>query len=258
MRKILIALGIVAVAGIIGVTAYENWPTIRSRVSGANGANGASSATPSSAGQNSFVDAPTMPFAVLPDDRVMGKPDAPVTIIEYASFTCPHCAHFDTDVLPAVKASLIDSGKAKLVFRDYPLDALALRAAMLVRCAGPERAFGMIDLLFQRQVQWATAQEPRAGLLGIANQAGLSEANFDACMSNQDVQNAVVQSRVAAEQTYKIQSTPSFLINGRLAVGAPTPEQLTEMVESLLPGGASTSAPSNSPSSPSSSSTPER
>lgn len=241
MRKILIALGIVAVAAIIGVAVVELRPT-------ANSTKG-----PASSGQ-SFADAPTMAFAVLADDRVIGKADAPVTIIEYASFTCPHCAHFDTDVLPAVKASLIDSGKAKLVFRDYPLDALALRAAMLVRCAGPDRAFGMIDLLFQRQPQWATAQEPRAGLLAIANQAGLSEADFDACMSNQEIQNAVVQSRVAAEQTYKIQSTPSFLINGRLAVGAPTAEQLVQMVESLLPGGAPASAPAGSPSS----SSPER
>jgi len=246
MRKILIALGIIAVAALVGVAVVELRPSP-----------GSTKGSASSGGQ-SFADAPTMPFTVFPDDRVMGKADAPVTIIEYASFTCPHCAHFDTDVLPAVKPALIDSGKAKLVFRDYPLDALALRAAMLVRCAGNDRAFGMIDLLFQRQMQWATAQDPKAGLLGIANQAGLSEADFDACMANQDVQNAVVQSRVTAEQAYKIGSTPSFLINGRLAVGAPTAEQLMQMVDSLLPGGAAAPAPSNSPSSPSSSSTPER
>jgi protein-disulfide isomerase len=199
-----------------------------------------------------------MPYTLLPEDRVLGKADAPVTVIEYASFTSPHCAHFATDVLPAVKASLIDTGKAKLVFRDYPLDALALRAAMLVRCAGNDRAFGMIDLLFERQMQWATAKDGNAALLAIAKQAGLSESDFNACMANQDVQNAVVQSRVGAEQTYKIQSTPSFVINGRLAVGAPTAEQFTDMVNSLLPGGQAAPAPAAAPSSPSPSSSPER
>lgn len=246
MRKILIALGIIALAAVVGVAVVELRPSAQSTKGAV------------SSGGKSFADQRAMPFSVFPDDRVMGKADAPVTIIEYASFTCPHCAHFDTEVLPAVKASLIDSGKAKLVFRDYPLDALALRAAMLVRCAGPERAFGMIDLLFQRQMQWATAQDPKAGLLVIAKQAGLSETDFDTCMSNQDVQNAVVQSRVTAEQSYKIESTPSFLINGRLAVGAPTPEDLTKIVESLLPGGASAPAPAGPSSSPSPSSTPER
>jgi protein-disulfide isomerase len=245
MRKILIALGIIALAAVAGVAVMELRP-------------GAATKGTAASGGKSFADEKAMPFAVLPEDRVMGKAEAPVTIIEYASLTCPHCAHFATEVLPAVKASLIDSGKAKLVFRDYPLDALALRAAMLARCAGPERAFGMIDLLFQRQVQWATAQDPKAGLLAIAKQAGLSEADFDACMSNQDIQNAVVQSRVTAEQSYKIESTPSFLINGRLAVGAPTPEELTKIVDSLLPGGAPASAPAGSSSSPSPSSTPER
>jgi protein-disulfide isomerase len=235
MRKILIALGIVAVVAIVGVVVVEMRPSFLGM-----GTKGSAS----SPAAKSFADEPVLAFTVFPEDRVLGSPDAPVTIIEYASFTCPHCAHFATEVLPAVKASLIDSGKAKLVFRDYPLDALALRAAMLVRCAGSERAFGMIDLLFQRQVQWATAQEPRAGLLAIANQAGLSEADFNACMNNQQVQDAVVQSRVTAEQAYKIQSTPSFLINGRLIVGAPTPEQLVELVDAVVP---TSSSPSSTP-----------
>jgi protein-disulfide isomerase len=246
MRKILIALGIIAIAAVAGVAVIELRPA----------ANTTKGSVP--AGGQSFADAPQMPVTVVPEDRVLGKEDAPVTVIEYASFTCPHCAHFATDVLPAIKAPLIDSGKVRLVFRDYPLDQLALRAAMLVRCLGNDRAFGMIDLLFQRQMQWATAQDPDAALLAIAKQAGLSDADFHACMANQDVQNAVVQSRVDAEQKYKIQSTPSFLINGRLAVGAPTPEQFTQMVDALLPGAASAPLPSGAPSSSSPSSTPER
>ena len=95
-----------------------------------------------------------LPVTIGPDDRSIGKPDAPVTIVEYASLTCPHCAHFDTEVLPAVKGPLIDSGKVRLIYRDFPLDGLALRAAMIVRCAGPERTFGLLNLMFSHQEQW--------------------------------------------------------------------------------------------------------
>src|SRR5712672_1410926 len=94
-------------------------------------------------------------LAVQPGDRVLGKADAPITIIEYASLTCPHCAHFEVDVLPKLKAKWIDTGKAKLVLRDFPLDEPALRAAMVARCAPPERFFGFIDALFQGQNAWA-------------------------------------------------------------------------------------------------------
>jgi protein-disulfide isomerase len=250
MRKILIALGIVAVAAVIGVAAVEMRPSPKATSPDA---------------PKSFADAPVLPFTVFPEDRVMGDANAPVTIIEYASMTCPHCAHFATEVLPAIKPVLIDSGKVRLVFRDYPLDALALRGAMLVRCAGNERAFGMIELLFSRQAVWAAAQDPKAALLTIANQAGMNEAQFNACMDDKAVQDAVTQSRVTAEQAYKINSTPSFLVNGRLIVGAPMPEEMVALVNTLLPASDAASMPSSSdpsmssspsPSSPSSSSPP--
>ncbi len=250
MRKILIALGIIAVAAVIGVTVVEMRPSTKATSPDA---------------PKSFADAPVLPFTVFPEDRVLGDANAPVTIIEYASMTCPHCAHFATEVLPAVKPVLIDSGKVRLVFRDYPLDALALRGAMLVRCAGNERAFGMIELLFSRQMVWATAQDPKAALLTIANQAGMNAAQFDACMDDKAVQDAVTQSRVTAEQAYKINSTPSFLVNGRLIVGAPMPEELVALVNTLLPASDAASMPAASgssmsptPSSSSPSPSPER
>ena len=250
MRKILIALGIIAVAAVIGVTVVEMRPSTKATSPDA---------------PKSFADAPVLPFTVFPEDRVLGDANAPVTIIEYASMTCPHCAHFATEVLPAVKPVLIDSGKVRLVFRDYPLDALALRGAMLVRCAGNERAFGMIELLFSRQMVWATAQDPKAALLTIANQAGMNAAQFDACMDDKAVQDAVTQSRVTAEQAYKINSTPSFLVNGRLIVGAPMPEEMVALVNTLLPASDAASMPAASgssmsptPSSSSPSPSPER
>src|SRR5689334_18125026 len=87
-------------------------------------------------------------LAVQPNDHVLGKPDAPITLLEYASLTCPHCAHFDTEVLPKLKEKWIDTGKVKLIYRDFPLDDAALKAAQLAECSGNERYFAMLDLIF--------------------------------------------------------------------------------------------------------------
>ncbi|HTI86382.1 MAG TPA: DsbA family protein [Alphaproteobacteria bacterium] len=232
MRKILIALLIVAAAAI-AVVAYREWQP------------GSKTAATPAGGQASEAK----PFTVTADDRVLGSPDAPVTVIEYASMTCPHCAHFDVEILPQIKSTLIDSGKARLVFRDFPLDGLALRGAMLVRCVGNDRAFGMIDLLFSRQAQWAGAQDPIAALGTIAAQAGMSGDDFKACVENQTVLNAVVQSRTDAENTYGINSTPSFLINGQLVVGAYEAPEFIKMVEAAA-AGAPAAPTSSSPSTP--------
>jgi protein-disulfide isomerase len=248
MRNILIALGIVAVAAVAGVAVYELRPASKSAED-----------TPSS----SFADAPVLPVTIAADDRSIGNSSAPVTIVEYASLTCPHCAHFETNVLPAVKTELIDSGKVRLIYRDYPLDGLALRAAMMVRCAGPERTFGFLDLLFSRQAAWIKNDMASsvAALATLGAQAGMSESEFNACLANQDIQNAVTQSRLDAERLYKINSTPSFLINGRLTVGAPEPAQLIALVDTLLPGGSGVPRPAppvGASPAPSSSSSPQR
>jgi hypothetical protein len=111
-------------------------------------------------------------LAPTPQDRILGKPDAPITIVEYASLTCPHCAHFDTDVLPKLKEKWIDSGKAKLILRDFPLDEPAMRAAMVARCAPPERFYPLVDALFAGQEKWATAKDYRAALERLAKLGG--------------------------------------------------------------------------------------
>src|SRR5689334_23792973 len=114
--------------------------------------------------------------SVTPQDHVLGKADAPVTIIEYASLTCPHCAAFDRETLPKLKEKWIDTGKAKLVYRNFPFDKPALQAAMIAACAPSDRYFNFIDVLFQQQQQWATAQDPVAALTRIAKLGGLSDA----------------------------------------------------------------------------------
>jgi protein-disulfide isomerase len=157
--------------------------------------------------------------AVTPQDYVLGKADAPVTIIEYASLTCPHCAAFERETLPKIKENWIDTGKAKLVFRDFPLDGWALRAAMVARCAPPERYFGFIDALFQSQDVWARAANPQAALGRLAKLGGISDDKFQSCMKDDKLADTVAAERLAAEKQYGVESTPTFFVNGVKLVG---------------------------------------
>jgi protein-disulfide isomerase len=170
-------------------------------------------AAPSGVRAQGAVPAPTS------DDRVLGKADAPITIIEYASLTCPHCAEFDKETLPKIKQDWIDTGKAKLIYRDFPLDGVALRAAMMARCAPPERYFAFIDTLFQSQQSWARNDwEPALGR--IAKLGGMSEDQFKKCIGDDALSNSVVQMRTTAANEYGVESTPTFFINGTKLLGA--------------------------------------
>ena len=159
------------------------------------------------------------------DDRILGKPDAPITIFEYASLTCPHCAEFDRETLPKLKEAWLDTGKARLIFRDFPLDASALKAAMLARCAPPDQFYGFIDVLFRGQQSWAVSRDLDGSLGKLAKLGGLSDETFAACMKNDELQKKIVAERYQAEKEYGVDSTPTFFINGVKFVGAqPFPE----------------------------------
>ena len=166
-----------------------------------------------------------------PDDRILGKADAPITIVEYASLTCPHCAAFARDTLPKIKAEWIDPGKAKLVFRDFPLDGSAVKASVLARCAPPEKFYGFIDVLFSSQESWARNPDPTPGLARIAKLGGMSEEQFNACMADNALQDRVLASRLTAEKEYKVESTPTFFINGTKLTGALPYEQFDEALK---------------------------
>lgn len=145
-------------------------------------------------------------------DRVLGDPNAPITIYDYSSMTCPHCAAFHTQTLPQLKKEFIDTGKVKLVYRDFPFDAVALRASMLARCSPPERYFGFLDVLFRSQQKWATASDPLAALGQTGRLAGVGQEEFEACMANEELINGLVQKRLDAEKQYEVGSTPTFVI----------------------------------------------
>jgi protein-disulfide isomerase len=153
-------------------------------------------------------------------DMSLGNADAPNVIVEYASMTCPHCAQFDKVVFPDLKAKYIDTGKARLIFREFPLDGLAARASMIARCAGPDRYFAMIDVMFQTQPNWVV-EGPDAldHLLQLARQAGFSKEKFDACLADKDLFKKIVDERQRANDVFQVDSTPTFFVNGKRMSG---------------------------------------
>jgi protein-disulfide isomerase len=179
-----------------------------------------------------LADAQTV-LALSKDDRILGNPDAPITIVEYASLTCPHCAHFTNDVLPELKKKWIDTGKAKLVLRDYPLDEPALRAAMIARCAPPDRFYAYTDMFFGSQEKWVTARDYRDALARLVKLGGMSREEFDNCLKNTALENKIVEGRLIASKELDVNSTPTFFINGTKFTGAPTVEEFDKALSGL-------------------------
>lgn len=150
-----------------------------------------------------------------PGDRVLGKADAPITVIEYASLTCPHCADFNKEIMPELKQRYVETGKAKVVYRDFPLDQWALRASMLARCAPADRYFAFIDVLFQQQGTWATAKDPMAALEQLGKLGGVPSDKFKACMADQGLADQVLGERLRGANEFKVEGTPTLFVNGK-------------------------------------------
>jgi protein-disulfide isomerase len=167
------------------------------------------------------------------DDISMGSETAPVTIIEYASMTCPHCAAFEAQVFPKLKEKYIDTGKVRFILREFPLDGLAAAAFMLARCAGPDKYYPMVETLFAQQAKWAV-RNPIEPLLAIAKQAGFTQQSFEACINNKDQLNKVQQVRDRASQKFKVKATPTFFINGELHEGGMSIEDLDKAIEPYI------------------------
>lgn len=166
-------------------------------------------------------------------DKVLGNADAPVTIVEYASMTCPHCAHFHETTLPELKTKYIDTGKARLILREFPFDPRAEAGFMLARCSG-DKYYAMVDVLFKQQQNWASVQNAKDALLQISKLAGFSQESFEACLTDQKLLDDVraVQKRGADE--FKVDSTPTFFINGNTYKGALTIEEMSAIIDGML------------------------
>ena len=148
-------------------------------------------------------------------ERVIGNSDAPITIIEYASLTCPHCASFHAETLPEIKKDWIETGKAKMIFRDYPLDKYAASGAMIARCAPKDKYFIFLNAFYAQQKNWSSAPDPIKVLTQLAGLGGMSKQDVNACLENEALQDGILQMRLEGQMEYSIDSTPSFVINGK-------------------------------------------
>ena len=173
-----------------------------------------------------FAASPAMPAFAADDPRLgergVGKPDAPVTVQEFFSLTCTHCAAFQRETFPQVKDKLIDSGRVRYIWRDFPLDQVALSAAMVARALPPERYEAFITALLSTQDRWAFARNvnPTEELAKLAALAGMPRATFDATINDNGLKQAILAEQDQAEKKYGVNSTPSFIINGKLTAGA--------------------------------------
>lgn len=167
-------------------------------------------------------------------DMALGDANAPVTIVEYASMTCSHCAHFHNTTLPDIKKKYIDTGKARLILREFPFDPRAAAAFMLARCAPEERYFPLVEVLFKQQEQWAGAANAEEPLLQIAKLAGFTQESFKACLTNQQLLNDVNAVRERGASDFGIDATPTFFINGTKYSGALSVEEMSAVIDSLL------------------------
>jgi protein-disulfide isomerase len=172
---------------------------------------------------------------IFDDDRILGVADAPITIIEYSSLTCPHCATFHEDPLPQIKENWIDAGKARLVFRHFPLDGLALRAAAISNCFEGERFFAFLDLLFKSQSKWARADDPLAALARYARLAGLSQEDFDRCLADESEMNRILERVQDGKTTYQVRATPTLIVNGKVYEGRRTYSSFETLFKNLAP-----------------------
>ena len=151
-------------------------------------------------------------------DEVLGKADAPITVIEYSSLTCPHCAKFHTDTFPQVKKDWIDTGKVKFILRDFPWDPLAQAASMISHCSG-DRYFAFIDTFFHSQQNWEHAASPIDALKGIARLGGMPADEVDTGLQNSQLLNEIEARKADGEKVYNVDSTPTFIINGKAVSG---------------------------------------
>jgi protein-disulfide isomerase len=164
-------------------------------------------------------------------EMTLGAPDAKVTVIEYASATCPHCAAFYNDTFPALKKEYIDTNKIRFVFREYPLDDAALAGFMVARCAPKDKYFSIIEILFATQPKWVP--NPLEGLGAIAQQAGFTKDQFDACLKNETVAKQIMAVREKGTG-FGISGVPTFFVNGEMMDGEKTIEAMRAKIDPLL------------------------
>jgi protein-disulfide isomerase len=208
------ALGIIVAVAIGGVSAMQLWPA-----------------------QAQTMTVPPEKLAApqaLPD-IFLGKADAPVTIIEYASMTCPHCARFHAETYPTLLSKYVNTGKVRFTLREFPLDPRAAAAFMLARCSGDgDKRTAVIDLLFNSQQTWAYSDTPIDALAGLMKQTGMGDKDFQACLNDQKLYDKVIKEREDSAKDFGIDATPTFFINGKKYSGEMTVDALSKILDPLV------------------------
>ena len=197
---------------------------------------GAMAAIPTAAVLAPLAPARAAGIGERPGDLAVGDPDAPVTVIEFFSLTCPHCEWFHKNVYNRLKPEYVDAGKVRFVARDFPLNAPALHAAVLAHCAGRERYFTFIDVLFQTFDDWAGSRDYTDKLAQIGELGGVSRDQFADCLADQDLENTIFQSIADGQAEYDVSGTPTLVVNGEKYDGKITFDALARHIDRLLAG----------------------
>ena len=197
---------------------------------------GAMAALPAAAALAPLVPARAAGIGERPGDMAIGDPDAPVTVIEFFSLTCPSCERFHKQVYNRLKPEYVDAGKVRFVARDFPLNAPALQAAVLAHCAGRERYFTFIDVLFQTFDDWAGSRDFTDKLGQIGELGGVSRDQFADCLADQGLENSIFQSIADGQAEYDVSGTPTLVVNGETYDGQMSFDALSEHIDRLLAG----------------------
>lgn len=187
------------------------------------------------AAQGTYDTAELLKPGELPD-MTLGKADAPVTVIEYASMTCGHCAHFHEAVFPHLKSTYIDTGKVRFIYREFPLDPLAAAVSMLARCSPTDRYFDMTGLFYSKQQDWVRSDNPVEALFNLSKQSGFTRDTFKACLTDQKLLDSITAGRTRGSEVFKIDGTPTFFINGKKVVGIASTAEMDEALAPFLKG----------------------
>lgn len=187
------------------------------------------------------AELPSVDLAAALKERVLGNPDAPIKISEHASLTCSHCAHFHKDIFEEFKKRFIDSGRAYLVYSDFPLNAPALHATMIGRCLPEENYFSYLHKLFTEQEDWAFSAGYLTYLRNTAAEFGMQDPEFDACIKSKELQDGILERMKMAQKLWNINATPSFVINNKTTISGAKPieefEAAIEAAENPQPEG---------------------
>src|SRR5688572_20058442 len=163
-------------------------------------------------------------------ERAMGKPTAPVTVIEYVSLTCPHCAQFQKDLFPRMKKEFIDTGKVRYIVREFPIGHTSGTAAIINRCAPEDKYFFLLNQFLTRQPEWVSQGVRPDAIYAVAKSSGMSRETFDKCLSNQTIISGLTEVKQRGRQ-FGVIGTPTFFINGRKAQGEVTFDEIKSMIE---------------------------